>query len=174
MVLFGVVTALALSIVGFLAWWWLRRTPQASSERLAVAVAALWLTSLAATWAGRAELAPAVPESGAAIAWPVAPKSPLVSPSGVPKAAAAQVGSVESMVTGLEARLAANPNDADGWALLAQSYAYTANEEAVEDAFERAVALGFDATSLRERVDNAKRSAPRFDWVDRAIGASAR
>jgi cytochrome c-type biogenesis protein CcmH/NrfG len=174
MVLFGVMTALALSIVGCSAWWWLRRTPQVSSVRMAVAVGALWLTSVAATWTGRAELAPAVPESGAAIAWPVKPKSPLVSSSGLPKAAAAQVGSVESMVRGLETRLEANPNDADGWALLAQSYAYTANEEAVESAFERAVALGFDAASLRERVDSAKRSAPTFDWVDRAIGASAR
>jgi cytochrome c-type biogenesis protein CcmH/NrfG len=176
MVMFGVMTALALSIVGICSWWWLRRASRPSSARLAAAAGALWLTSLAATLAGRATLAPTapLPESGAAIAWPVPPKSPLVSSSGLPKAAAAQVGSVESMVTGLEARLEANPNDSEGWALLAQSYAYTANEEAVEGAFERAVALGFDAASLRERVDSAKRSAPTFDWVDRAIGASAR
>jgi hypothetical protein len=77
---------------------------------------------------------------------------------------------VESLVGGLEARLAAQPDDAEGWALLAQSYAYTANEEAVEQALRRAVELGFDEPSLRERVESAKRSAHPVDWVQRAIG----
>jgi cytochrome c-type biogenesis protein CcmH len=70
-----------------------------------------------------------------------------------------QAGSVESLVAGLEARLAAQPNDANGWALLAQSYAYTANEEAGERAIRRAVELGVDEQPLRERVALAKRSA---------------
>lgn len=174
MILFGVMTAIALAIVGLLALWWMRQAPHAVGSRLAVVIGALWVTSVTAAWLGRssADLTPSR-ESGAAIAWPVAPKSPLVTPSSAPKMPS-QVGPVESLVGRLEARLAANPNDGEGWALLAQSYAYTANEEAVERAFERAVALGVEAATLRERVDHAKRSAPAVDWVDRAIGARAR
>jgi cytochrome c-type biogenesis protein CcmH len=81
-----------------------------------------------------------------------------------------QAATVESLVGGLEARLAAQPNDAEGWALLAQSYAFTSNEEAVERAVRRAVALGFDEPALRERVASVERRAPATDWVDRAIG----
>lgn len=141
-----------------------------------MSASALWVTSVAATWVGSAAMAPArpAPGSGAAIAWPIAPKSPLVVPSAGAKMGGSQVGSVESMVSRLEERLKSNPDDGDGWALLAQSYAYTANEEAIEGAFARAVALGSDATALRERIDGAKRSAPTFDWVDRAVRAPAR
>jgi cytochrome c-type biogenesis protein CcmH len=77
-------------------------------------------------------------------------------------------------VSGLEARLAKQPNDAEGWALLAQSYAYTSNEEAVDRAVARAVALGAEESQLRERVANAKRSAHPGDWVEQAIEAGGR
>ena len=63
------------------------------------------------------------------------------------------------MISGLEARLAAQPNDANGWALLAQSYAYTADEAALERAVKRAVELGVDEQSLRERIAGAKPNA---------------
>ena len=55
------------------------------------------------------------------IAWP--------TPSGVESAAAptgsaTEVAPVQSLIGGLEQRLAARPDDANGWALLAQSYAF--------------------------------------------------
>jgi cytochrome c-type biogenesis protein CcmH len=78
---------------------------------------------------------------------------------------------VESLVAGLEARLAAEPDDAEGWTLLAQSYAYTSNEEAVERAVRRAVELGVDETMLRDRVASAKRRAQPVDWVEEALRA---
>jgi hypothetical protein len=58
--------------------------------------------------------------------------------------------------------------------LLAQSYAYTANEEAVERAVGRAVELGVDEASLRERVQGAKRSAHPADWVEQNLRAGRR
>jgi cytochrome c-type biogenesis protein CcmH len=80
-----------------------------------------------------------------------------------------QAASVESLIGGLEARLAAQPNDAGGWALLAQSYAHIANEEGSEHALRRAVELGSDETALRERVEAAERGAQPIDWVERAL-----
>jgi cytochrome c-type biogenesis protein CcmH/NrfG len=74
-------------------------------------------------------------------------------------------------VQGLEARLEVEPNDAEGWTLLAQSYAFTSNEEAVERAVRRAVELGVDEAMLRERVAGAKRRAPPVDWVEEALRA---
>lgn len=170
MIVFGLATTMAFAIVGFASWLWLRRAPGAYDLRLAVVVCALCVMSVGATWVGqRTGDGADHSESGVSLAWPIPPKSSLVTSAQTAKAPQ-QAASVDSLVGGLEARLEANPNDGDGWALLAQSYAYTANEEAVERAFERAVALGIDGTTLRERIDHAKRSAPAIDWVDRAIG----
>ena len=68
-----------------------------------------------------------------------------------------RIAPVESLVAGLEDRLAKEPNDAKGWALLAQSYSFTGNAAGAEDAVKKAVALGFDEQSLRERVSGAAR-----------------
>jgi cytochrome c-type biogenesis protein CcmH len=107
---------------------------------------------------GRSELV----RSLDSVAWPVAPESPLVARAAAPAVAATrssgQVASVESLIGGLEARLAANPNDPSGWALLAQSYAYTADDAALERAVKRAVELGVDEQSLREQIAGARRS----------------
>ena len=105
---------------------------------------------------GRSELV----RSFDSLAWPTAAEA-VLAPSRAPAAASGadvQAGSVESLVGGLESRLAAQPNDANGWALLAQSYAYTANAEAGERAIRRAVELGVDEQLLRERVAIARRS----------------
>jgi cytochrome c-type biogenesis protein CcmH len=84
-----------------------------------------------------------------------------------------QAGSVESLIGGLEARLAAQPDDANGWALLAQSYAYTSDGEAAEKAVQRAVELGFDERALRDRVASAERRAPVGDWFDHILPPKA-
>jgi cytochrome c-type biogenesis protein CcmH/NrfG len=68
-----------------------------------------------------------------------------------------QVAPVSSLVGGLEQRLAAQPDDVNGWALLAQSYAFIGDTTAAEGAVKKAVALGMDEQTLRARVDSAMR-----------------
>jgi len=52
------------------------------------------------------------------------------------------LGSVASMVDGLAARLAENPDDADGWMLLARSYQFLERPTEALEAYRRAQALG--------------------------------
>jgi hypothetical protein len=83
------------------------------------------------------------------------------APSPAPLADAATgngpVAPIDSLVGGLEARLAENPGDANGWVLLAQSYAFLNDQTRAEHAVQRAVALGVDEGTLRARIDLAKR-----------------
>lgn len=79
--------------------------------------------------------------------------------------------SVESLIGPLEKRLASHPEDAKGWALLAQSYAYVGDDAAAEVALAKAVAAGFDEDELRASVRAAERSRPHDgDWIRQAIG----
>jgi hypothetical protein len=164
MLLFGSVSAALFAAVALASWWWQRARPVSTGTAVAVLTAALWVAGVSAAWLvhendarGRSELV----RSLDSLAWPTTaqPSQPAVRASNATSAAGMQAESVESLVGRLEARLAAQPNDANGWALLAQSYAYTANEEAGERAIRRAVELGVDEQSLRERVAGAKRSA---------------
>lgn len=52
------------------------------------------------------------------------------------------LGSVASMIDGLVARLEIEPDDADGWILLARSYQHIGENEQALSAYEHAVALG--------------------------------
>ena len=70
---------------------------------------------------------------------------------------ATEVAPVASLIGGLEQRLAAQPDDANGWALLAQSYSFMGDFAAAEKAVAKAVALGIDEQALRAKVDGAKR-----------------
>ncbi len=56
--------------------------------------------------------------------------------------AARPLGTVASMVDGLAARLESEPNDADGWILLARSYEHLGRDVDAENAYQRAQALG--------------------------------
>jgi hypothetical protein len=58
------------------------------------------------------------------------------------------IGSVESMVDGLRQRLDAEPNDAEGWILLARSYQHIGQPTEALAAYERAKALGKIDTDL--------------------------
>lgn len=60
--------------------------------------------------------------------------------------------SVPAMIAQLENRLAAEPRDAKGWSLLAQSYAYVGNLSGIESAITSAVQLGIDENTLRSQV----------------------
>jgi len=165
MLWFGTVLAVAVTAICGLAWWLLKARRMPVGNFVGVIGLAVWLVGVAIALLvdrapqGRSELV----RSLDSVAWPVAAQSPLVAPAATrpsPSAASpgGQVGSVESLVGGLEARLAAQPNDANGWALLAQSYAYTADDAALERAVKRAVELGVDEQSLRERIADSRRS----------------
>ena len=100
------------------------------------------------------------------IAWPGgADPLPLTTQSSVTEAAP-----VASLLVGLESRLAKQPNDAKGWALLSQSHAFMGNIESAEAALLRAVELGFDEPTLRQRVKLAKREQQSINWIESAVG----
>jgi cytochrome c-type biogenesis protein CcmH len=124
---------------------------------LGVVALGLWLAGVSIAYLSRNE-APgaATGRTGAipSLAWPATAEAPALREA---RGAGVQVASVESLVAGLEARLAAQPDDAEGWALLAQSYAFTSNDEALERAIRRALELGVDEATLRDRVARANR-----------------
>jgi cytochrome c-type biogenesis protein CcmH/NrfG len=171
MLWFGTLLALVLAVVGYGSWRMLRARQVPLGNSIGVIALALWVAGVAifrlTEYWGSAGSSDGT-QSLASLAWPATTE---VSPSNAPTATqtGVEAAPIESLVVGLEARLAEQPNDAQGWALLAQSYAYTANEEAADHAIRRAVELGVDEIVLRDRVAQAKRSAHSVDWVDRAL-----
>lgn len=77
------------------------------------------------------------------------------APAAMPMTEPGSVPPVEDMIAGLEARLASNPDDVEGWSLLAQSYAYIGRMSDAREAVDRAVALGAERDMLEERVRRA-------------------
>ncbi len=73
--------------------------------------------------------------------------------------AATEVAPVSQMIGGLERRLEQEPDDRQGWTLLAQSYAFVDRMEAANVAIDRAVALGASRTELEARVFQTNREA---------------
>ena len=120
---------------------------------------------------------PAPPTAVAGPAHPANSASPIAwpgtAPVPAPPAAAGpreRVAPVSSMVDGLRARLEKSRDDAKGWALLAQSYAFMGNQPGAEEALARAVALGMDEQALRQRIQAAApRPQPSGDWVQQAL-----
>jgi cytochrome c-type biogenesis protein CcmH len=66
--------------------------------------------------------------------------------------AATNVGSVASLTAGLEARLEEQPDDGEGWLLLAKSYFYLGRLEEARQAYARAVALGNADATVAQQV----------------------
>lgn len=99
------------------------------------------------------------------IAWPgAAPDASAAQPALATGASAnasqpVQAAPISSLIGGLEQRLAANPDDASGWVLLAQSYSFMGDAAAADGAVKKAVALGVDEQELRARIDDALRGA---------------
>ena len=74
-----------------------------------------------------------------------------------PKAETTQVSqdktaSVGVLIGGLEARLAANPDDAKGWILLARSHDHLGNNDRAWNAYSRARELGMADESLELKL----------------------
>lgn len=63
-----------------------------------------------------------------------------------------KVGSVTSLLSGLETRLADNPDDAKGWLLLAKSYDHLGRSADARDAYAKATALGMTDADLEARL----------------------
>lgn len=85
---------------------------------------------------------------------------PTASTAPTPAAPEKSVAPVGNLLEGLEQRLVQDPNDASGWALLAQSYAFVGRDEDASNAIQRAVALGMNETELTERVNKARKPHP--------------
>lgn len=81
------------------------------------------------------------------------------------------LGTVDSMVDGLVARLEIAPDDADGWILLARSYEYLDRDSAALDAYEHARALGKTDSNLEASLLG---DGPSGEIVNDASGMSLR
>ena len=64
----------------------------------------------------------------------------------------ASVGSVASLTAGLEERLEKQPDDGEGWLLLAKSYFYLARLDEARQAYARAAALGNADDTVAQQV----------------------
>jgi len=96
------------------------------------------------------------------IAWPsdraaVGARAPDAAAPLADGSAPVQVAPVSSLVGGLEQRLAAQPDDVNGWALLAQSYAFMGDAAAARRSDEGHAMLGSASTADATR-DAASRS----------------
>jgi len=114
--------------------------PTKSSHRaLFVGVGLLALAALAGgayLWAGRAPIAAARTISGGAM---VSPSSDMTATDKAPHTA--NVDDISVMAERLAARLKTQPNDAQGWAILARSYSVLGNQPDAIKAYEKAVVL---------------------------------
>jgi cytochrome c-type biogenesis protein CcmH/NrfG len=157
------VSFLAVVFVAASLWLWQQRRLQLKSW-LGALVLVAWVVGVGVKVHFDRQLDSAVSPAVAAlpsIAWPSGDRPP----ASVARPAAAntdgstptQVAPVASLVGKLEQRLSAQPDDVDGWALLAQSYAFMGDAAAAEGAVKKAVALGMDEQTLRSRVDSALR-----------------
>ena len=176
MLLFGSVAAALAAAGAFAAWWWLQKRRMTLANSIGLVALGLWAAAVAGKlYFDHAEASARVARSGESIAWPVKEPLPTLPPAASETGTAVHAASVDSLVGGLEKRLAAEPDDSAGWALLAQSYAFVGNREGAETALQRAVALGVDEATLRERVQSAQRvqsPAPPVDWVEETLRAA--
>jgi len=177
MLLFGSVAAAIVATGSIAAWWWLRKHGLSLANSIGLVALGAWAAVVATKLYvdhGEQESARAALAADS-IAWPVKEPLPTLTPAPTSVAGASvSAAPVESLIGGLEARLAEKPDDAAGWTLLAQSYAFVANREGAETAVQHAVALGVDEATLRARVQSAERSAAPIhaapvDWVEATL-----
>jgi cytochrome c-type biogenesis protein CcmH len=68
------------------------------------------------------------------------------------RSGSASAGSVASLTAGLEARLEQQPDDGEGWLLLAKSYFYLARLDEARHAYARAASLGSADDTVAQQV----------------------
>jgi cytochrome c-type biogenesis protein CcmH/NrfG len=158
-------------------WWLMSRDAIRARHVLIAVVLAAWVAAVETKV--YIDHAPDEPQNSASIAsafrlpeWAVSPSPEPTAPTVVDSAAerAVTAAPIADLIGGLEARLASHPDDAKGWALLAQSYAFVGDSVAAERALQRAVGLGADEQTLRERVQAARREPDAHSWIEQAIG----
>ncbi len=104
---------------------------------------------------------------------------PGINPDVPPPQAAQQdqMHNVEQMVASLEAKLAENPNDAQGWAMLGRSYYFLKQNEKAVSAYQKAIELGldYDANVFADLADtmavvnNMTLAGEPMKYVERAL-----
>jgi cytochrome c-type biogenesis protein CcmH/NrfG len=153
----SVFVLMAVATFGTLSWWLLRTKRVSVANWVGMAVVVAWLLVAAVKiYADRFGARDNVDEMLAVARGASWSANEQRAPAGDP---VSNVAPVASLIGGLEARLAANPDDSKGWALLAQSYSFVGDGEKAEQAMARAIALGFAEADLRERVKLARRTA---------------
>lgn len=115
--------------------------PVKSSSRALLAVAAVValaaLTGGVYLWASHAPLAASNSVAGAAMVAPAAANMPATDKA----PHSANVDDISVMAEKLAARLKTQPNDPQGWAILARSYSVLGNQPEAIKAYEKAIAL---------------------------------
>lgn len=156
--LLGVAYVVFAAAVSTAAFWLIKSKRMSVGNGVGLAVVLLWLAGAGAKIAydrqGPSDEVTAMLQSMKSVNW-TAGTDARDTQASLPS----NVAPVASLIGGLEARLAEQPDDSKGWALLAQSYSFIGNTEAAERAAARAIELGFDESELRTRVDAARREA---------------
>lgn len=93
----------------------------------------------------------------------------VADPAAAP--ADANAADVDGLIRGLEARMAANPNDAEGWRMLGWSYFQTARFAESANAYRRAVALAPDAPGHQSAFGEALVQAAQGSVTPEAAAA---
>ena len=143
---------------------------------LAVALAGYMATGSPSAWFGKPSISAG--NAGNAGNAGIAATAPDAAASGGPSASLQQIA---GMVDGLAARMKERPDDAEGWTMLARSYAVLGRFADAEPAYARAVALQpGNAALLADYADAAAAAAGTLDnprtkaLLERALGIDAR
>lgn len=97
------------------------------------------------------------------------------SPASMPaQPSKTKVGSVSSMLEGLEQRLRDNPDDGEGWLLLAKSYKHTNRPAEAAEAYAKAAALGEYEESLEGMSSVASTTATSTVQVTGTLSMSSK
>ncbi|WNO11446.1 hypothetical protein [Teredinibacter sp. KSP-S5-2] len=77
------------------------------------------------------------------------------------------IGSVDSLTQGLRQRLESNPDDLEGWILLAKSYNYMQQWDEAKFAYEKAKELGYDGPPLQPNSNMPMQGNPHANHAKR-------
>ena len=113
-----------------------------ASVPILAALAALLLAVGLYAVIGRPDIATSAP----------APKPSNTAFQSTPASEKTKAASVNTLLVGLEQRLEENPDDADGWLLLAKSYDHLGRSGDAVAAYDKASALGISDSKLEARL----------------------
>lgn len=107
-------------------------------------------------------------------ATPSTSEPPIAPSASATPAGSKPVGSVTSLIGGLEERLQRDPDDGEGWLLLARSYDHVGKLDEARAAYERAAALGIDDAAFASALTaRAQQHPPASDAVKPTDGSEA-